>query len=74
MNVITEQKGIVMEFAKRFSVVLAMSLTLMGCGSSMDKQVSQLSETVTKLQQETAQSKEAVSKLELESRAGCKTS
>ena len=57
MNVITEQKGIVMEFAKRFSVVLAMSLTLMGCGSSMDKQVSQLSETVTKLQQETDQCK-----------------
>ena len=55
-----------MEFAKRFSVVFAMSLALMGCGSSLDKQVSQLAETITTLQQETAQSKEAVSRLQQE--------
>jgi hypothetical protein len=63
---VISEKGVFMEFAKRFSVVFAISLALMGCGSSLDKQVSQLAETVTKLQQETAQSKEAISRLQQE--------
>jgi hypothetical protein len=63
---VISEKRVFMEFAKKFSVVFAMSLALMGCGPSLDKQVSQLAETVTKLQQETAQSKQAISRLQQE--------
>jgi len=51
-----------MEFAKRFFVGFAMSLALMGCGSSLDKAVSQLAKTVANLPQETTQSKEAINR------------
>ncbi len=55
-----------MGLVMKFSVVFAMYLALMGCGSSPDKQVSQVSETLKQLQQETAQSKEAIGRLQKE--------
>ena len=55
-----------MEFVKRFSVILAVSIALIGCAKSQEKQISQLSSTVTTLEQQAAKSKEAISKLEKE--------
>ena len=51
-----------MAFKWQLLMAFAVSLALVGCGSSVEKQVSQLSETVKSLEQQVSGSKEAIAK------------